>query len=776
MATLAPRDAVPVRLVFGAPGQPRSVILPFGREVSLAILRRGEAVLVVLDTARPLNLLALRADPVFAGMQARTVPGGTVLSLGIAEPGSIIASRRDGAWALTADLPAAVPDRAMPVAPSALVLEAGTEGGLPRLLIHAADPGGVVAIADPESGLPLLVGTLRSPGGGMLHPRRLPEADLLPTSAGVAALSRSDRFALRSVPTGFVAASSGGVALALDPAVTTAAPPRTMTRLFDVPDLPASALLRRLQAERSAMRDAPPLSRLPLRRSTAETLMALGLPQEAQATLAQARAEDPAAERDPSLLALAAAAALVAGRPAEAEALDRSDLPERDETLFWRSWLAAQRGEAVAAAPGLAATVPLVLAYPEALRARLLAPVAEVLASARDAAALRQLVQGAGPRDELALARATLAELEGRVEDALVGYAEAARGRDRLARAQALRRGVELRLAQDAITPAAAADALEAALFAWRGDGEEIAARVRIAELRVASGDGSGAFALLRETEALFPEQAETLRPAMQHAFLAALVQEAPLAAAALHGAHPNLLPTSARGDDALLGLAERLAAFEMPDRAAALLRPLIDRAMPGSVRRAEIGLRLAQMLFAEGDALETLATLQASTAEALPADLAHERTILAARAEARRGQRDAAVASLEGLGAHGAEALAELLTEARDWAGAARAQALHLRASMPPAPAALEEAQARAVLRQAALLGLAGDQLALAALASEFAPRLAGGRLSEPFAALTAGPVQGLADLPRLQRELNLFRSLPGRLEPLRAASLGAR
>jgi hypothetical protein len=33
-----------------------------------------------------------------------------------------------------------------------------------------------------------------------------------------------------------------------------------------------------------------------------------------------------------------------------------------------------------------------------------------------------------------------------------------------------------------------------------------------------------------------------------------------------------------------------------------------------------------------------------------------------------------------------------------------------------------------------------------------------------------------GLADLPRLQRELQLFRSLPIRLEPLRAASLATR
>ena len=91
-------------------------------------------------------------------------------------------------------------------------------------------------------------------------------------------------------------------------------------------------------------------------------------------------------------------------------------------------------------------------------------------------------------------------------------------------------------------------------------------------------------------------------------------------------------------------------------------------------------------------------------------------------------------------------------------------------------APATLEEAQRRALLRQATLLALAGDTAPLAALGAEFAPRLAGGPLEEPFVALTADPPRRLADLPRLQRELQLFRSFPARLEPLRAAGLATR
>ncbi|MBX9698976.1 MAG: hypothetical protein K2X74_06050, partial [Acetobacteraceae bacterium] len=381
-----------------------------------------------------------------------------------------------------------------------------------------------------------------------------------------------------------------------------------------------------------------------------------------------------------------------------------------------------------------------------------------------------------------------LAEAEGRTAEALAGYEAVGRGRDRLARARALRRDVELRLATGALTPAQAADRLEAAIFAWRGDALEIDNRLRLAALRTEAGDPRAAMAVLQETEALFPEQAPAVRTGLQDAFLAALAREAPLGAVALHDAHADLLPADARGQAALAGLAERLVALDLPDRAAVLLQAAVERAQPGSVQHAEAALRLARLRFAEGDAAGALAALrqgaprpdQQAPPEALPAPLERERRILMARAEARLGQHDAAVAALQPLGADGAESLAEILTGMQDWTGAARALATHLAATLPAPPATLDTAQARLLLRQAALLGLSGDAAALSALSAQYAPRLAAGPLADAFAALTADPMRGLADLPRMQRELGLFRGFPGalstRLEPLRAASLGTR
>ena len=764
-ASIPPPDAAAVRLVFGAPGQPRELLLPFGEDTGIAVLRRGDALLIVLDTPRPLNLAALRGDPVFAGLEARGVPGGTLLSLRLASPASLALRRRDGAWSLAAT--AAPP----PAAPAQI--EALTDAPGPRLVMRAPQAGRVLAVPDPETGLPLLVGTVRAVGPVLTHLRRLPEADLLPSLAGVAALARSDRFGLRATTEGFVLSG----ALALDPSVAAPEAPQAMTRLLDIPNLPLPVLSDRLRAEHAAVRAAPPLGRVPLRRAVAETLLALGMPQEAQAMLSLATAEDPRASDDPAVAVLAGAAALLGGRLAEADALSRTDLPERDETILWRALRDAARGDIAAAAPRLAATLPLALGYPPALRARLLGPIAETLAEAGHVAGLRQLAAGAGDDPAITFARAALAEAEGNRDAALAAYAAVASGRDRPARARALRRGVELRLAAGAITPAAAADALDASLFAWRGDLQEIATRKRIAALRLQAGDPRAAMTLLRETAELFPEEAAGLQPALQDAFLAALGQEAPLTAVAMHDAEPGLLPADARGDAALLGLAERLASLDLAQRATALLRPAMERAQPGSLRRAELGLRLAQLLQEDGRAEEALAALAGSSADALPAALADARALVAARAEARLGRRDAAIAALRMLGAAGAEPLAALLAEQQDWAGAARALAAHLAMRLPAGTAKLAEDEARLLLRQAALLGLAGDAAGLAALAPQRA-RLEGGPHAEAFAALTADPMRGLADLPRLQRELALFRALPraGGVEPLREARLGTR
>ncbi len=750
--------ALPVRPL----AQRGAILLPYPPTTGLAILRRGGQVLALFDSGEPLNLSALRDDPIFAALEAEALGGATLLRLPLASPGQLRARREATGWILQAVRPAddaEAAGRAIPVE--------AEDGAAPRLVLRARQPGRVVPVTDPESGLPLLLGTLREIGQVMPVARRLPELDLPQTMLGAAVLARADRVTMQATGSGFLIGAGTG-SLALDLAAAEMPTAASMTRSFEFPRMAPAQMLERLRALQASIGAAPSLGRLPLRRAATEILLALGLPQEAQAMTELAKSEDPQAARDARLTALGGAAALLAGRLPQAVVLRQPELPDSDELNLWRMLLLAAEGQAGLAAPGLAASLPVLFDYAEALRSRLLPLAAQALAEAGATESLRQLLDQAGPLPELALPRAMLAEAGGDTAAALAGYDEIARGRDRLARARALRRAIELRLTTQQIDAGQAARALEATLFAWRGDAEEVVTRMRVAELRRGARDARGALALLRETEALFPGHAAALRPAIGAAFLAALEQEPPIGAVALFDAYPELLPHDAIGESAILQLADRLVALDLTERAALLLGQAALRNTGAA--RAGLGLRQAALRLAEGDAGAALSALHDSVVQPLPDALARDRTILAARAQARLGRMEEAVAGLDALGPAGAQALAELLADRQDWPAAAAALANYLRFALPAAPAPLDTAHRQLLLRQAAMLVLAGDEAGLAALRTDYAPRMTEEPWGAALALLTAEQLRGLADLPRLQREMSLFRTIPARLEALRA------
>lgn len=744
LGSLAGPPPIRARAVLRA-NQPSALRLPQAAGFGLAALRRGDVALVVLASERPLELGAVRADRAFAAAQVQRLPGASVLTFPLAADQRLVVERNGADWLL-------IPGPRSPGGPDVAHLRAVPEAE--SLLLAAPGAAQVIALTDAETGLPLLVGTLREPLARQPVTRRLPEMELPETFHGAAILARSDRIALRAGVDRFV--------------LTGAAPPPevnpltegagAMTRSFDFPAAPVPALMERLRAQQAAIASAAPLQRGPLRFAVAETLLSLGLPQEAQAMLRMAAEETPAAARDPRHRFLAGAAALLAGRAPPAGALD-AEIASSDEVILWRALRDAARGETRTAAAALAATAPLLMSYPDGLRRRLLPVLAETLAAGGEGESAARVLEQAGPDPSLALARALTENARGRTEEALELFDAAARSRDRLMRARALRHALERRLELGRITPAEAAQGLEQTLFAWRGDAQEVVTRLRIADLRREAGDARAAMALLRETASLFPEQAAAMRPRLQQAFLQALETDAPLSAVALHDAQPDLMPTGDAAAAVLEGLAGRLAALDLNDRAAALLTRALERT-PAGEGRAALGARLAELRLDARDADAALEALSATSARNLPVALARRRAILVARAEALRGQTERAVESLTALGAEGDLPLSGILAAARDHAGAAIALARHLDRTddTQPLPA---EAQ-REVLRLVALRILAGEEDQLPALRARYAARMTEAPFKAGFDALTSDPVRGLADLPRLARELDLFRTLP--------------
>ena len=763
----------PVALAVRAAGE-SGITLPFDARTGIAVFRRGAHGWIVVDEPRPLDLAPLRGHPRFGASELTVAAAATVLRVPL-EPGLGLRARRDGAnW-----LVEAAPHDASPASPLRAQVSA-TETS--RLSLPAGSIGRSIALRDPTTGETLLVGTVRDAAFGVAPARAYPAFALPPTTAGLLVVPQSDSVQLRALTDGFavLGGSARGMGLPL------AAVPEGgqfaaagLTRRFDFSapsELALAERVRRLAAESGA---AAPLARQRLRLETAEALMALGMGAEAHGLLDLAASDDPTAARDPRLIGLSAMAALLAGRLDETAGLADPRLDGTDEIALWRALRAIALGQpAGTQAPLLAATGPLVAAYAAPLRRRLVPMLADGMAAGGEASAAARLLEVAEVDPETThLARGRILEAAGDVDGALDSYAQAGRGRDRLQRAQALAAGTELALKAGRIDPAEAAKRLDAALFAWRGDGFEIAQRQRIAALRMQVGDARGAMTMLRETVTLFPDHEQAIRPQLVAGFATLFSDGAadalpPAQAVTLFEENIDLLPQGAAGEAMIARLAERLLQLDLPGRAAALVARVMEAEAEGEAR-ATLGARLAAMRLADKDPLGARAALAASATDGLPPSLVRERRAIEARALAESGDTAGALAILgEQSDAPALELRAAIAAAAGDWAAAIPPLAALVASTLPPPGTSLDQAQRRTLLRLATAAALAGQSDLLARIARERGEAMREGPLSQPFRLLTADPVRGAADLPRLAAELQLARGLPQALAAIAPAS----
>jgi hypothetical protein len=775
-------------LAIAVQGDSASVLLPFAPGTGVAAFRRGGETVVVFDERRPLDLSTLADDPgatsAFGTPQVQLLPAATVLRLALPPGAGLRLTRGDDGWTLTrvARPPALAPIRG------------DIAGGAMRLAAAAA--GTVVSVPDPGTGGALLVGTQTQPGEGVPVERHTPDFTLLETLQGVAVDPVSDALALRVAPAkqflGFVIETEQGPAtvaesgrgVALDPPgpeTVAALEAARMTRRWDFPALATEALLHRLQAAADGAAAAPPQGRSAARLVAVQAQLSLGMGSEAQALANLVVADDARAADSPDIAGLTAIAALLAGRVGEADAIADPRLDGTDEVTLWRAVRAAmQREGAPEAAAAFAATTPLLLAYPPALRDRLLPLAAETMVLGGERGPARRLLESRKDDGTLDYARALLAEADGHAAPALAIYDRLAQSPDRLERARAAVRAAELRLSTGAYTAAQAADALDKLIYAWRGDRRELALRLRVAELRDKSGNWRAALAMLRETGAgalgqSWADELPAIRTRMGAAFGEALDGDAraalsPLELVSLVEENADLLPDGEAGRALAARLADRLVALDLPKRAEPVLERLMNATSPGAAR-AEFGSRLAALRLDQHDPAGALEALSASTAADLPTAVDEARTITFARATAERGALGPATAALAALGtARADEVRASLLERAKDWPGAVAALASFVQKTVPPT-GALAEAPAQAVLRLASAAAQADDEALLARLRERELPRMPQGKLADMLRLLTESPVQGVADLPRSAQEAALARDLPATLKAMAPA-----
>lgn|GEM_PF-6007438 len=736
-----------------------------GTDLGVAAYAHDDQVIIVFDQRVPIDPAQLRPNPGGpAAGQVQMGPDSTILTVPWPAATPLAIMRRGRAWTI-----AAAPDTATPHPMVATPADR-------RMELRTEQPGHVVTIIDPLDGRSLLIGTAHGTEGGRAFVPtafRAPEYTLVPSVLGVVIEPLSDTIDLRQFAHGFAITAHDD----LTPVAAQAPPASAASLRFDLPALPTEALVRRLQAELAAAAVAPPRARAAPRLIAAQSLISLGFGSEAQALLTLITIEDPAAAADPNLSALGAIAALLAGRPSEAQGLDDPALDGSDEIALWRAVRGAWRDGSISHD---AALLPVALGYPTALRARLAPVLADAAAAAGDEAALA-LIDAASPGlAGVRLAQAARLAQSGPPDAALAILDDLRDSPDRRTATRAGIAAVELRLQHHQLTPAQAADALERQVLAWRGDGQEVALRRRVVALRMEAGSWRAALEGLRALSRLSDNADARIQPGEQAAAQAALqsrvgdvframmapgaVPIPPLDFVALVSEFSDGLPA---GQDFATTLADHLMELDLPLRARTVLMPLLQSTPPGPVR-AGIGARVAQLSLEVGNPKEAEAALAASDAPGLPPTLVEQRVLLVARARAAREDRAGAVAQLTGLGTAAADDLrATLLSQAGDWPGALAA--LNALASKTvPADGPLPDAAQEIVLRQASAAVQSNNVAALATLRDRI-PRM-DGRRGGLLQILTAPPITGSIDIARAGQELALGRELPGRLSGLAA------
>jgi tetratricopeptide (TPR) repeat protein len=590
---------------------------------------------------------------------------------------------------------------------------------------------------------------------------------------------QSDRPALRPTTTGFTLSADAPDGLAVSPTdASTAAQADAiaLTRSFDFTADTVPALLRRMQSQVESAATAQPLARRAPREQAAQSMISLGMGAEAEALLQLAVSEDPRAATDPTQIGLSAIAALLAGRMADAASIDDNRLPATDEVALWRAVHDATRQEgSPKAAAVFAAETPLIMAYPEALQARLLPLAAETMALGGQVADASRLLAKRPGDPTLALARGMVAQAEGNTKAALAAYDGVAASPDQLASARAALRAAQLRLSSGEIGPDKAADAEEKLLYAWRGDGWEVALRRQIADLRAQAGQWRQALSMLRESQPLFPDDAPAMHDQMLD-ILARLLRDdgpsrmAPLDLVALVEENADLLPDGPAGETMAATFADRLVGLDLPQRA----EPVLEKLMQSATGAAKgiFGLQLATLHLNQADATGALAVLANSASDSQSAAVAEQRALLQARALAATGETAKAVDMLHAVGTPAAdEARAAVLEAAHDWPGATAALVDYVARVVPP-NGPLEEPQAHILLRLASAAAQAGNETVLAQLRRDAGPRIAAmpneQKLAETFRFLTERPIGSATDLPRAAAETQTIPALPAAISQL--------
>ncbi len=665
-----------------------------------------------------------------------------------------------------------------------------------RLLLPLPDAPMPIIMTDPIVGDDLILVPLAQSEAFNVE-RRMADMTILPAAQGLVIKPLTDKVVVRPVSDGVEITAEGG--LMLSPAADTGTAQQSSTKtkaaatgksIFDFSTWsgkPGETFTKTRQRLQQIIVDVPEAERNRARMELARFYFANGEGEEALSMLNFLAAQVPDLRAHSDFMALLGAAEILAYR--SEDGLRDLSLPaqrSQPEADLWQAVGLAQMRDWKHAEEKFLARESFLVSYPEPFFSRFFVLAIEsALATDKDheAAAWFDVVANAphSPSIEPALhfLRGTLNAKAGRADAAEQEWKLAQASNDRLYKIRAELALIDLGVSTASLTPAQAADRLEALRFGWRGDDLEADILRRLGQFYIQAKNIKAGLGALSQALSLYPASplAAAIRAEMattfRDVFLGDLGKKlSPLDALTLYQQYRELMPSGKDGDALMSNLSERLVAVDLLDQASSILEDRIKTRLQGE-EKTRAALRLAAIRLLDHKPTESMTALDYIGNDAVSVPMQTERTLLRARALSELRRNDEAATILKDNAAPAAKFLrADIAMRSQKWGNAAKTL-LELTGAPPPNGTSLSADQAGWLLNAAIAYALADDQAGLDRLAIDYSAAMKGLPQNDTFLMLTRPEKTGqLRDLAAAQAQISQVDMFQGVLNAYRGGA----
>jgi tetratricopeptide (TPR) repeat protein len=771
----ARRDSDGLRLMFS-----------FAAATPAALFRRADAVWLVFDTTKPIDVEPIRSKggSIIAEVSALPLAKGQAVRIRLNRPQlpSLTAEDEAGGtrWTLTFADTMQTPSQPL------LAIRNIADPTLANVTVPLANPGRLHRLVDPDAGDTIMVVTAPAPVRGFVKRQDFVELTLLESVHGVAVRPNSDDISIEVAPDKIILGRPGGLTLSSAEVgaerATSAARP-----VFDIAQWRKDAtgnFLTREDEFVNAAAAAEPEQRLQARLDMARFYMARGMYVEAKGVLDVILAGSKPGLEDPVALVMRSVANSLIGRPDKAlKDLANQAVGNNYDSQLWKALAYARQEKWPEAREKFKNAEFAIPTLPVELQRVVLTDAMRAVLETKDfpGASKRSSdldVVGIPPemKPAVAVLRGWLAEALGHDKDALDQYRFAVQSPDRPAAAEAKLREITLRQKREEISQADALRELETLSMTWRGDAIEVKTQLALARIYADTGHYADVFSAVRVATRLQPNS-EASRQGQDAAsalfaqlFLSPKGDDLPpIDALGMFYENRELTPIGRRGDEMIRRLADRLVAVDLLDQASELLQYQVDKRLEGAAR-AQVAARLAMVYLMNRKPDRAIAALRSTRIADLSGELRQQRLLLEARAQSDVGRHDLALDIISNIAGREAIRLrSDIYWAARRWREASEQIELYY-ADRWRDFKQLNPVEKGDVIRAVVGYALAEDAIGLARFREKYAPLMSGDADRAAFETASTPAAANSAEFGAIAKMAASVDTLDGFLREMKA------